>query len=196
MAFNGYLSTFVHISHIVSALFLLNWQRYQFCAWHVCLADDCSLLSVALCFSPPLVAPVVSAHQTRGRVSSRVPAFLWWSSPFWQIPGETGRHRHSEAVTGTEWHADCAILTLWTQFHTQTTGTPRSDAAMRFSGLQLVEDVSLWRGFVSVQHVTKTWSCLRDVIFRMAYLWKAERVRKEIGFFVNKLCTHKYNTDY
>lgn len=159
-----------------SALFswFFLWQQYQFCAWHVCLADDCSPLSVALCFSPPLVAPVVSAHQTRGRVSSRVPAFLWWSSPFWQIPGETGRLRHSEAVTGAEWRADCAILTHRTQFHTQTTGTPRSDAAMRFSRLQLVQDVTLRRGFMSkgmsVQRVTKTRSCLRDVIFRIAHL--------------------------
>lgn len=149
MAVNGYLSTYVHISHIVSALWsFLNLQRYQFCAWHVCLADDGSPLSVALCFSPPLVAPVVSAHQTRGRVSSRVPAFLWWRSPFWQIPGETGRLRHGKAVTGTEWHANCAILTLWTQSHTQTTGTlmqPCIAAGFSLLRMSRCEGVSCWR---------------------------------------------------
>lgn len=96
---------------LVSALVFFfsppNWLHHQFSGWHVCLADGCSPLSLVfffcVCFSLSLVSPVVSAHQTWGRVSSCVPALLWWSSPFWQIPGETGNLRRRESVTGAEW---------------------------------------------------------------------------------------------
>lgn len=62
MAVNGYLSTFVHINHIVSThrfwsscvyflFFFYQLQHHQFCGWHVCLADGCSPLSLGFCVS-------------------------------------------------------------------------------------------------------------------------------------------------
>lgn len=108
MAVNGYLSTFVHISHIV--LTQRFWRVFlpatePSVLWMTRLSSGWLLTSFScfLWFSLLLVSPVVSAHQTWGRVSSCVPALLWWSSPFWQIPGETVNLRRRESVTGADW---------------------------------------------------------------------------------------------
>lgn len=107
MAVNGYLSTFVHISHIVSTqrfwrFFLPATEPSVLWMTRLSMAAHLFLLFFVI-LSLLLVSPVVSAHQTWGRVSSCVPALLWWSSPFWQIPGETVNLRRRESVTGADW---------------------------------------------------------------------------------------------
>ncbi len=130
-------------------VFFCNWLHHQFCGWHFCLADGCSPLSLIFLFlSLSLVSPVVSAHQTWGRVSSCVPALLWWSSPFWQIPGETGSLRQRESVTGAEWQT----VQFWHSEH-NSTHKPKPRILMRpfislgFSLLRVSQyvGVSKWR---------------------------------------------------
>lgn len=170
MAVNGYLSTFVHISHIVSTQWFFLPAAEPSVLWMTRLSSGWLLTSFSCFFfvflSLLLVSPVVSAHQTWGRVSSCVPALLWWSSPFWQIPGETANLRRRESVTGADWQT----VQFWHSTHRplKPSTLMQHFISLGFSLLIVSRCVGVFNWMKSRQHVTKgwcftLWTCQQEV---------------------------------